>query len=622
MNLTKPNQIEREYGHLEFDPYLAPTISTRGEAIFRVHPYPTKIDYRSIIPLILAHTKPGDVVYDCFAGTCSTGFAAAACTDKTYESLLNGNLTENKAAWGARRAICIDIGVLPTFIGKTLLRPIDMDQFQALFNELMDEIESNWNWIYEAEDNDGNLGTIAYTFLSDVIRCAICSAETKFCDLFVDFENGTFKNESECPGCHATIRAKSAEKATVLIHDDLLNTTHPSTKRLPVTVYGRTGKRRWTRAVNEKDLEVLSRVDKTPFPSSARAIRIPWGDLYRSGYHQNITHVHHLYTRRNFLALSLLYEAANKLPEQFRDHFILVVSSYNEAHSTLMARFVFKKGKSEPVVTSGQPGVLYVGSCPLEKNVFHGVRQKFNDLRKALTQISKWNPEVWVYRRPAQQSGLPDSSVDYIFTDPPFAGNIPYSEINFLSEIWLGNLTDTKYETIVSDSQKKQLPEYENLLIEAFRENFRVLRPGRYMSVVFHHASSNVWNSLRRAIINAGFQIVNTSILDKQQTSFKQTTTRGAVKKDPIIVAQKPSMPTLKGIEPTLETPELFIQRRLSELAEETVERTFDYLFSRYVGQCLSSGVDVTVDAKQFRQVLTGIAELHGGRWHIRGGQR
>jgi DNA modification methylase len=622
MNLTKPNQIEREYGHLEFDPYLAPTISTRGEAIFRVHPYPTKIDYRSIIPLILAHTKPGDIVYDCFAGTCSTGFAAAACTDKTYESLLNGNLTENKAAWGARRAICIDIGVLPTFIGKTLLRPIDMDQFQALFNELMDEIESNWNWIYEAEDNDGNLGTIAYTFLSDVIRCAICSAETKFCDLFVDFENGTFKNESECPGCHATIRAKSAEKATVLIHDDLLNTTHPSTKRLPVTVYGRTGKRRWTRAVNEKDLEVLSRVDKTPFPSSARAIRIPWGDLYRSGYHQNITHVHHLYTRRNFLALSLLYEAANKLPEQFRDHFILVVSSYNEAHSTLMARFVFKKGKSEPVVTSGQPGVLYVGSCPLEKNVFHGVRQKFNDLRKALTQISKWNPEVWVYRRPAQQSGLPDSSVDYIFTDPPFAGNIPYSEINFLSEIWLGNLTDTKYETIVSDSQKKQLPEYENLLIEAFRENFRVLRPGRYMSVVFHHASSNVWNSLRRAIINAGFQIVNTSILDKQQTSFKQTTTRGAVKKDPIIVAQKPSMPTLKGIEPTLETPELFIQRRLSELAEETVERTFDYLFSRYVGQCLSSGVDVTVDAKQFRQVLTGIAELHGDRWHIRGGQR
>jgi uncharacterized protein YbbC (DUF1343 family) len=57
-------------------------------------------------------------------------------------------------------------------------------------------------------------------------------------------------------------------------------------------------------------------------------------------------------------------------------------------------------------------------------------------------------------------------------------------------------------------------------------------------------------------------------------------------------------------------------------LAEETVERTFDYLFSRYVGQCLSSGVDVTVDAKQFRQVLTGIAELHGDRWHIRGGQR
>jgi len=483
----------------------------------------------------------------------------------------------------------------------------------------MNEIESKWNWIYEAKDNHGNLGTIAHTVFSDVISCTKCRAEAKFCDLFVDFEHGTFKDESECPVCHATIRAKSAKKATVLIYDDLLNTTQPSTKRVPVTVYGRTGKRRWTRAVNEKDLEVLSRIDRISFPSSARAIRVPWGDLYRSGYHQNITHVHHFYTRRNFLALSLLYEAANKLPEQFRDHFILVVSSYNVAHSTLMTRFVFKRGKSEPVVTSGQPGVLYVGSCPLEKNVFHGVRQKFNDLCKAITQVSKWNPEVWVYRRPAQQSGLPDSSVDYIFTDPPFAGNIPYSEINFLSEIWLGNLTDTKYETIVSDSQKKQLPEYENLLIEAFRENFRVLRPGSYMSVVFHHTSSKVWNSLRRAITTAGFQIVNASILDKQQTSFKQTTTTGAVKKDPIIVAQKPSVPTMNDMKPRLETPRSFIQRRLSKLADDSVERTFDYLFSRYVGQCFSSGVDVAVDAKRFRVILKEIAELRGEKWYVRG---
>jgi DNA modification methylase len=622
VSLTKPNQIEKRYGHLEFDPYLVPTVSTRGEAIFRVHPYPTKIDYRSIIPLILAHTKPGEVVYDCFAGTCSTGFAAAACADKTSENSLNSNLKQNKAAWGTRRAICIDIGVLPTFIGRTLLRPIDIDQFQTVFNELMNEIESKWNWIYEAEDNHGNLGTIAHTVLSDVIRCTKCGTETRFCDLFVDFENGTFKNDSECPGCHAAIRAKSAKRTTVLIHDDLLDTTHPSTKRLPVTVYGRTGKRRWTRAINEKDLEVLSRVNRTLLPSSARAIRIPWGDLYRSGYHQNITHVHHLYTKRNFLALSLLYEAANKLPEQFRDHFILGVSSYNVAHSTLMARFVFKKGKTEPVITSGQPGVLYVSGCPVEKNVFDGVRRKFNDLRKAVTQINKWSPQVWVYRRPAQESGLPDNSVDYIFTDPPFAGNIPYSEINFLSEIWLGNVTDTRYETIVSGAQKKQLAEYENLLARAFCENFRVLRPGRYMSVVFHHASSNVWNSLRRAMISAGFQIVDASILDKQQTSFKQTTTSGAVKKDPIIVAQKPSLPTLRSIEPTLETPERFIQRKLAELEDGAVERTFDYLFSRYVGQCLSSGIDVTVDAKQFREVLAKTAELHGDRWYLRSEDR
>ena len=32
---------------------------------------------------------------------------------------------------------------------------------------------------------------------------------------------------------------------------------------------------------------------------------------------------------------------------------------------------------------------------------------------------------------------LPDNSVDFIFTDPPFGDNLMYSELNFLVEAWL-----------------------------------------------------------------------------------------------------------------------------------------------------------------------------------------
>ena len=345
-----------------------------------------------------------------------------------------------------------------------------------------------------------------------------------------------------------------------------------------------------------------------------------WGEMYRAGYHQDITHAHHFYTRRNYLALVLLYDAASRFPEPFRNHYLLLVSSYNVAHSSLMTRFVFKKGKNVPVLTSGQPGVLYVSGCPVEKNVFRGVRQKLKELCKAVTEVQKWKPQVYVYTRPAQYSGLPDDSIDYIFTDPPFGGNIQYSEINFLSEAWLGAFTESKYETVVSNAQGKKLSDYEELLTAAFRENFRILKPGRYMTVVFHSAKGEVWNSLRRSILKAGFEIVDSSILAKQQTSFKQTTTTGAVMKDPIIAALKPIVNAAPIPVSGIGTPEKFLRNRLGALdADEVEERTFDFLFSRYVGSCLASGQDVLVDASEFKELLRGIAEQHDGRWFLGG---
>jgi DNA modification methylase len=251
--------------------------------------------------------------------------------------------------------------------------------------------------------------------------------------------------------------------------------------------------------------------------------------------------------------------------------------------------------------------------------VFHGVRHKLRELQIAVTEIQKWKPQVLVYTRSAQHSGLPDNSIDYIFTDPPFGGNIQYSEINFLSEAWLGAFTDNKYETVVSNVQKKKLKDYEELLTDAFRENFRVLKPGRYMTVVFHSVNGELWNCLRRSIVKAGFEIVNSSILAKQQTSFKQTTTAGAVKKDPIIVAIKSPMSATKVPISRRIGPEEFLRNRLATLTgDEMEERTFDFLFSRYVGSCLASGQDVLIDAGKFKELLSKIAEQRDGQWFLR----
>lgn len=618
---------EIEDGKMFFNPYEKPINLTRTGSIFRAHAYPTKINYRSIVPFILAHTEPGDVVYDCFAGICSTGIAAAACTEPD-ESLLSqlNNEAKSRVKWGKRKAICLDIGVLPTFIGRTLLKPIDIEKFAELFDEVMKEIEEEWKWIYQVEDKNESEGEMRYTFWSEIIQCPNCGRKNRYTDIFVDFDEGNFLSKGICPECSAEIDKRNAEPVTEKVYDRLLEDTRVSVKRVPVKIFGESEGKTWSREVTEKDKSLLEEIEKAPLPEWVEPIPIltgedEWGELYRSGYHRGISHLHHFYTHRNFLALSVLYDAARQIPKKFRRYFEFIVSSYNGTHSTLMTRFVFKSGKNKPVITSAQPGVLYIPSCPVEKNVFRGVKRKFRQFKKAMKTIRKWKPDVDVYTRPAQDSRLDSNSVDYIFTDPPFGNDIQYSEINFISEAWLGAFTNNSQETIISDFQNKTLSTYEELLKQAFRESYRVLKENHYMTVIFHSRKKEIWNSLRRAITHAGFEIVKSSILDREQTSFKQTTTKGAVQKDPIILAKK----TGKNIEfvpkEGKETVEEFIAHRLEKIDEfDSKERTFDYLFSRYVGNCITKKDEVDLSADEFRQVLEEIAVCKEKKWYLKGG--
>lgn len=56
--------------------------STRGGPLFNAFPYPTKISPEAIALFIAPHTKPGDTVFDGFAGSGSTGIAAILCGNR------------------------------------------------------------------------------------------------------------------------------------------------------------------------------------------------------------------------------------------------------------------------------------------------------------------------------------------------------------------------------------------------------------------------------------------------------------------------------------------------------------------------------------------------------------
>ena len=281
---------------------------------------------------------------------------------------------------------------------------------------------------------------------------------------------------------------------------------------------------------------MLREVDSTSIPRAVPVVAVPWGDLYRGGYHQGISHVHHFYTRRNLIVFGRLWQYTDVFGHHLRDALRLWLLSYNASHSTLMSRVVAKSGQPDLVVTSAQPGVLYFSGLPVEKNLIRGLRRKRATIARAFEVIHRCQGHVDVYQKSSCHTHLPNRSVDYVFTDPPFGANIPFSEVSFLNEAWLGSFTDRTEEAIVSKSQGKTLADYQGILSAAFRELRRILKPHGNATVVFHSASAAVWHAIQGAYVDAGFEVQRAGVLDKTQGSFKQVTTDGAVRGDALIL--------------------------------------------------------------------------------------
>ncbi len=73
-----------------------------------------------------------------------------------------------------------------------------------------------------------------------------------------------------------------------------------------------------------------------------------------------------------------------------------------------------------------------------------------------------------------------------------------------------------------------------------FDEYARVLKPGRWMTVVFSNSSNAIWRAIQEALGTAGFVVADVRTLDKQQGSYRQVTST-AVKQDLVISAYKPT---------------------------------------------------------------------------------
>jgi hypothetical protein len=584
--------------------YETPLGATRSGPLYNAHWYPTKISPESIALMIACHTKPGDLIFDGFGGSCTTALAALLCAKPSDQLRAIAKTRGLSPSWGPRRAIVYEITGLGSFIGQTFTSQPDPIAFASAAMRLINEAERRYGWLYQTLDEHGAPALARHFIWSELLECTYCHSEVPLWDACVKLKPAKIASRWKCPECGKAADVTATPRVSEQRFDDILQTTLKSKARRLARVDGITARRHWTRQPSDRDLELVARIEGEPIPPTVPIVPMMgkggacWGDLWRAGYHEGITHVHHFYTRRNLIALGGLYELVENEPKPIRDALRFWISSYNSSHSTLMTRVVAKQNQPELVLTSSQPGVLYISGLPVEKNVFHGLKRKIKTIRDAFAVIHGLEGKVEVRQASSIQTNLDAGSVDYVFTDPPFGGNIPYSEVNFISEAWLGRSTCNRDEAVVSSAQSKGIEAYETLLTKAFLEMRRILKPSGRATVVFHSTQSDVWRALTQAYSAAGFGVELSNILDKKQGSFKQVTTINSAKGDPMLLLSPMVFDHL--VDAT--KPLILIEQLLSEAdaAADPQERLPQRIYSRFVGHYLRRHSSPPLDADEF----------------------
>jgi predicted RNA methylase len=588
--------------------YKVPLPSSRSGALYSAFSYPTKISPESIAVFIASHTKPGDTVLDTFGGSGTTGLATHLCANPTPEVLELADKLAAPVTWGPRTAVIYELSVLGAFVARTMCSPPDVSAFLKSTKELISICEEEIGRVYRAIDDQGQPGFIRHVIWSEVLICGNCQRETPFWDAAVKLTPLSISQEYNCPACGCSAAFSDLERAEEAFLDPLTGRQTTRRKRVLTRVYGTTGARKWSRPPTRDDELVAEDTAAISLPSCVPIVKIPWGDLHRAGYHKGITHAHHFYTPRNLLVLATIWQHIEKAPVEMRDALRLLVLSYNATHATLMTRVVVKSGEKDFVLTGAQSGVLYISGLPVEKNIFEGLRRKAKTIAAAFAIVGKSTSDVRVVCGDSRQLQIPDKSVDYVFTDPPFGDYIPYAEINFLNEVWLGKTTDRQSEIIVSQAQKKSVTDYGLLMAEVFAEIARTLKEDGRATVVFHSAKAEVWSALQQAYRSGGFQVEISGLLDKLQGSFKQVVSGDSVKGDPLLLLSKKadSSPAHQQVvADDLITELLALAAKSRDLKERTPER----LFSRFVTHYLEKGLAVPMDAAGFYRITRPLLE-------------
>lgn len=289
---------------------------------------------------------------------------------------------------------------------------------------------------------------------------------------------------------------------------------------------------------------------------------------------------HQVFSARQIVAFNYLFEAIRQIPErEYQAAFLTIFSNaleynnmmtpYNYPHRKLHHLFNYH---ALPLTTMPVENVVWgaakegagtfvncygryvraksYGRRPFDKykdgygqvqTVYPPGERIAGQLVSSLAELARQPRGVWLHCGDSSHlPGVPDASVDFIVTDPPYFDNIHYSELSNFFYVWLAQFdlaphgstetsssprpegsaetlakvfstshVDAGQEAIVNVGLEKDEELFRTVLTDVFREGARVLKPQGLLIFTFHHTKWQAWWNVLQAIMGGGFRLAD-----------------------------------------------------------------------------------------------------------------
>ena len=326
-----------------------------------------------------------------------------------------------------------------------------------------------------------------------------------------------------------------------------------------------------------------SQVNKLTFPSR-NGFRVPKGPKSNDLIARGVTNFFELFSHRQLIYLSESKRCIEEAPPEHRLWLALLVSTSLEFNSMLCGfkgvdkrrpgaiRHVFSHHaysfpctalEGNPVFKAKTSGTLrnlfekrilqagiwaqlpierYWSGAKWEKVTIDGELDVGQEC-ETLGEFTGKTRSFIIRQNDSSALPLPDQSIDYVVTDPPYFDNVQYSDLSHFFRCWLRwflpDQANWQYQPLLSAvaESKENETKFGDILAKVWQECHRVLaKPHGRLIFTYHHWRATAWSQLTVALADAHFRLMNGYVVHSENPISVHIRNLRALQHDAILV--------------------------------------------------------------------------------------